>query len=234
MTTISASSDRISTSTAEAPPGHSSRDDEPGARNRMPTAPRHSSIEDLHALLIGASFVAFGLVLLKAAGLVTGGLAGVALIISYLTGWAVGPIFVSVNLPFFLFAQRRFGWVFTLKSLATMTVLALFSSWMPRWLQVEGVQPAFAAVFGGSLIGIGVLSLVRHRASVGGIGILALYLQERKGLSAGIVQMVFDLVIMVAAILAIDPAHVGYSALSTVALNLVMIAYHRPGRYFAA
>jgi uncharacterized membrane-anchored protein YitT (DUF2179 family) len=234
MYTISASSDRNSSSATEDAPGRSCGESESVLPNRTPAAPRHSSAEDLHALLIGSSFVAFGLVLLKAAGLVTGGLAGVALIISYLTGWTVGPIFVAVNLPFFLFAQRRFGWIFTLKSLATMTVLALFSSWMPRWLQVEGVQPAFAAIFGGSLIGIGVLSLVRHRASVGGIGILALYLQERKGLSAGIVHMVFDVVIMAAAILAIDPAHLGYSALSAVALNLVMIAYHRPGRYFAA
>ena len=38
---------------------------------------RHSALEDVHALLIGSSFIAVGLTLLKAAGLVTGGVAGV-------------------------------------------------------------------------------------------------------------------------------------------------------------
>jgi len=195
--------------------------------------PQHSPSEDAHALLIGSSFVAFGLVLLKAAGLVTGGLAGVALIISYLTAWPVGLIFIGLNLPFFLFAQRRFGWSFTLKSLVTMITLALFSFWMPKWLSVDGVNPTFAAIFGGSLIGIGVLSLVRHRASVGGIGILALHLQERQGMNAGTVQMTFDVAIITSALVAIDPPHLILSAVSAFALNLVMIAYHRPGRYFS-
>jgi uncharacterized membrane-anchored protein YitT (DUF2179 family) len=194
-------------------------------------APPHSLAEDVHALLIGSSFAAFGLVMLKAAGLVTGGVAGIALIVSYLTGWPVGLLFVAINLPFFLLAQRRMGWVFTLKSMATMLALALFSTLIPGWMKLEGVNPAFAAIFGGTLIGMGILSLARHRASVGGIGILALYLQERRGISAGLVQMVADVAIVSAAFGVIDLARLGYSALSALALSLVMLAYHRPGRY---
>lgn len=194
-------------------------------------APPHSLVEDAHALLMGSSFAAFGLVMLKGAGLVTGGLAGVALTISYLTGWPVGFLFVAINLPFFVLAQRKLGWLFTLKSLASMFALGLLSSWMPQWLKLEGVGPAFAAIFGGSLIGMGVLSLARHRASVGGIGILALYLQQRRGISAGLVQMMLDVLILAGAFAAIDVTQLGYSVMSAVALNLVMVAYHRPGRY---
>lgn len=192
---------------------------------------QHSLVEDAHALLLGSSFIAFGLVLLRAAGLVTGGLAGVALIVSYATGWPVGPLFVAINLPFFLFAQRRFGWEFTIKSAGAMAALAAFSAVVPQCLRMSGVQPAFAAVFGGSLIGIGVLSLVRHRASVGGIGILALYLQEQRGLSAGLVQMICDVVIIACAFTVLDVMRLVLSILSVIALNLVMAAYHRPGRY---
>lgn len=61
---------------------------------------RHTALEDVHALLIGSSFIAVGLTLLKAAGLVTGGVAGVALIVSYLGGWPVGTVFFLLNLPF--------------------------------------------------------------------------------------------------------------------------------------
>ena len=130
---------------------------------------------------MGSSFVAFGLVLLKAAGLITGGVAGLALMTSYKTGWPVGARCVAINLPFFILAQRRLGWMFTLKSAAAMAAIALFSMLMPQWLHLDGANVAFAAVFGGSLIGMGVLSLARHRASVGGVGIIALYLQERRG-----------------------------------------------------
>ena len=79
--------------------------------------------------------------------------------------------------------------MFTIKSLLTIIGLAAFVAAMPGWLRISGVQPAFAALFGGSLIGMGMLSLAKHRASVGGVSILALYLQDRRGWSAGVVQL---------------------------------------------
>lgn len=194
-------------------------------------APRHSRLEDVHALLLGSSFAAFGLVMLNAAGLVTGGVAGIALIMAYTTGLPIGFLFVIINLPFFLLAQRRMGWPFTLKSLISMLALAGLSHFIPTWLRLEGVNPVFAAVFGGTLIGMGVLSLARHKSSVGGVGIMALYLQEHRGWSAGLVQMVVDVLIIVASILIIYPWAAFYSTISAIALNIVMLAYHRPGRY---
>lgn len=201
----------------------------------MSTRPRaaapHSRIEDAHALLMGSSFVAFGLVMLKAAGLVTAGVAGIALVLSYALAWPIGPLFVAINLPFFLFAQRSMGVTFTIKSLGAMTILATLARLMPLWLHMGSVQPAFAAVFGGSLIGMGVLSLTRHKASVGGIGIVSLLLQEKRGWNAGLTQMAFDVVIIGTALPVVGLVKVGYSILSAVALNGVMFAYHRPGRY---
>lgn len=201
------------------------------AQSDPAAAPPHSLAEDAHAILLGSSFAAFGLLLLNAAGISTGGLAGIALVASYLTGWPVGAIFMALNLPFLLLARSRLGWAFTIKSVSTMAALALLSALMPSWVAVGLIRPAFAAVFGGSLIGIAVLSLARHRASVGGIGILALYLQERRGLSAGLIQLVVDVAVVGAAACVLSLERVIWSALSAIALNLVMFAYHRPGRY---
>ncbi|MBW8859181.1 MAG: YitT family protein, partial [Caulobacter sp.] len=114
------------------------------------SAARHTPLEDVHALLIGSSFIAVGLTLLKAAGLVTGGVAGVALIISYLTHWPVGVVFLALNIPFYVLAQRTLGWMFTAKTLATNLLLAGLAWGMPHWLKVTGVDPVFAAVFGGT------------------------------------------------------------------------------------
>jgi uncharacterized membrane-anchored protein YitT (DUF2179 family) len=192
---------------------------------------RHSRLEDAHALLIGTGFTAFGLVMLKTGGLVTGGLAGVALVVSYMTGWPTGIVFVVINLPFFLLASKRLGAAFTLKSLLALVLLAAFTMAIPGWIHLTAASHTFCAIFGGSVIGIGVLSLARHRCSIGGIGILALFLQEKRGLNAGAVQLAFDLAIIAGAVAAIGYERASYSIVSAVSLNLVMIAYHRPGRY---
>lgn len=182
-------------------------------------------------MLIGSSFAALGVVMLKSAGLVTGGVAGIALILAYSTHWPVGPLFFALNLPFFIIAQRTMGWTFTLRSLATTGLLSFFTVVMPGWLHIADIQPVFAAIFGGSLIGMGVLALARHRSSVGGIGILAIWLHEKRGINAGKVQMTCDAMIVTSAFLVIDPRHLVLSVLSAITLSLVLIAYHRPGRY---
>lgn len=192
---------------------------------------RHSALEDIHALLIGSSFIAVGLTLLKAAGLVTGGVAGVALIISYLSDWPVGVVFFVLNLPFYVLAQRTLGWTFTFKTLATNLLLAGMAWGMPQWLKVGGIDPIFSAVFGGTIIGMGILALARHRSSVGGVGVLALYLQERRGISAGKVQMAADCVVVAAAFFTISFDKLLLSIASAVALSAVIIANHKPGRY---
>lgn len=201
----------------------------------MPSTPRpappHSGVEDLHALLMGSSFAAFGLVLLKSAGLVTAGVAGIALVVSYATAWPVGPLFVAINLPFFCLAQKSMGAMFTIKSLAAMIALAVVARFMPVWPHLDSIQPAFAAIFGGSLVGMGVLALARHRASVGGIGILSLLLQDRRGWNPGLTQMAIDAIIIAVAVPIVGIEKAGYSILSAAALNGVMFAYHRPGRY---
>lgn len=194
-------------------------------------ATRHTPIEDIHALLIGTSFIAVGLTLLKTAGLVTGGIAGIALIISYLGGWPVGVVFFVLNLPFYVFAQRALGWTFTLKTLVVNILLTGLTLALPHWLKLQGVNPVFAAVFGGTIIGMGILALARHRSSVGGVGVLGLWLQEKHGISAGKVQMATDVLVVGAAFMVVSFDKLLLSILSAVALSIVIIANHKPGRY---
>jgi uncharacterized membrane-anchored protein YitT (DUF2179 family) len=73
--------------------------------------------------------------------------------------------------------------------------------------------------------------LFRHKASLGGINILALYLQQHRGWRAGKVQMAIDCVIVLAAFAVVEPWRIAVSVLGAVALNLVVAVNHRPGRY---
>ena len=198
-----------------------------------PTVTRHTWLEDAQALLIGTLLVALAVAMFKQAGLLSGGTAGLAFLAHYLGGWSFGTAFFVLNLPFYWLAWRRMGRAFTLKTFLAVALLSLESDWLPRGLAFSTLHPGLAAVLGGVLLGNGFLILFRHRASLGGVGILALVLQEQRGWRAGHVQMAVDVLIVIAALVTVPWERVAMSLLGAVVLNLVLATNHRPGRYVA-
>ena len=196
-----------------------------------PSASRHSAFEDAQAIVTGALFIALGVAMFATAGLLTGGTAGLAFLIHYATGWSFGGVFFVINLPFYFLALRTMGRAFTVKTFCAIAALSLFSELMPRVLRFDFLQPVYAGVMGGFLIGAGLLMLFRHKASLGGLNIVVLYLQERHGWRAGKVQMAIDCLIVLAAFAIVEPWLIAVSVLGAVALNLVVAVNHRPGRY---
>ena len=192
---------------------------------------RHSHAEDVQGMVLATLVASLGLAIFAKGGLMIGGMAGMALLVHYAVGWNFGLVFVLVNLPFYWVAVRRMGWEFTLKTAAAVTTCGLLTDVLPRWMEFAHVTPLFAAVAGGSLAGLGILFFIRHRASLGGIGILAVYLQRTRGWSAGKVQMSFDAVLMLVSFSVLSPINVMYSAIGALVLSLVLMFNHRPGRY---
>lgn len=193
---------------------------------------RHTLFEDAQALVTAALFVALGVAMFAHAGLLTGGTAGVAFLIHYATGWRFGVVFFLINLPFAWFALRAMGVRFTIKTFVAVGLLSAFTEMlMPVVLRFDALQPLYAAVMGGFLIGAGLLMLFRHHASLGGLNVLVLWLQQRRGWRAGKVQMAFDCLIVIAALAIVEPALVLLSVVGAVALNLVVAVNHKPGRY---
>ncbi len=89
------------------------------------------------------------------------------------------------------------------------------------------------AVLGGVISGAGLLAIFRHRASLGGVGIVALYIQERTGFRAGWTQLLVDLVIFALALLTLPLRAVTLSLAGAVVLNAVIAINHRRDRYIA-
>jgi hypothetical protein len=156
----------------------------------------HSGIEDTFALVIGTLLMALGIAMFEHACLIDGGTAGIAFLLHYASGIAFGHAFFLIYLPFYWLAWRQLGRAFTLKTFAAVLLLAAVSELAPAFVGVWRLQPLFAAVCGALLIGVGLLILFRHRASVGGVGIAAVALQERLGWRAGKVQMAADVAIL--------------------------------------
>ena len=142
-------------------------------------------------------------------------------------------MFFVLNLPFYWLAWRKLGGAFTLKTFAAVLLLSVLTDLQSRFLQIVQLQPLYAAVAGGLITGTGFLVLFRHRCSLGGVGILALYLQDRHGWRAGKVQMAVDCGIVLLALFTVEPLRVAWSIAGAVALNLVLAMNHRPGRYMA-
>jgi len=191
----------------------------------------HSNFEDMQALCAGTLFVAMAMMLFKEAGLLTGGTAGLAFLLHYASGVDFGKLFFLVNLPFYWFAWRQMGRAFSLKTFGAIAMLSLMTDLGPRFVAIQSLHPAFAAVFGGLLMGTGCLFLARHRASLGGASVVALYLQERRGIRAGKVQLAIDLGVVVLALAVVEPSRVAWSVLGAAMTGGFLWVNHKPGRY---
>jgi uncharacterized membrane-anchored protein YitT (DUF2179 family) len=191
----------------------------------------HNFFEDAQAILVAPLIFAFAVMLFREAGLLTGGTVGIAFLAHYLSGWSIGALLIAINLPFYGLALRAMGKAFTIKTFLSVGLLALYTELLPGLIQVQGLNRWFAAVMGGFLAGISLLMLIRHKASLGGLGILVIHLQNTRGWRAGKLQMAADCVILLAAIFIRDPLSVGLSIVGALALNLVIAVNHKAGRY---
>lgn len=191
----------------------------------------HSVAEDILGILTGTFLVSLGLHLLHAAGAVTGGTAGLSLLLGHATGWPFWVLFAAVNLPFALLAVWRRGWDFTIRTIVCIALVSGFAPLHDALFPIGGLEPLYGTLAGNLLAGVGVLILFRHRGSVGGINIIGLEIQDRTGFRAGWTMMIFDVLIVALALLVVPWPNVVMSAIGAILLNLVLALNHRPGRY---
>ena len=191
----------------------------------------YTRFEDMQGLLLASIQSALGLHLLRAAGLMTGGTAGMALLISYATGWAFGAVFFVINLPFYWFAYRARGTMFCIKSLASVTMVSVLAEAVKPLLVMAHIIAPPAAVLFGATTGVGLLGLFRHSGSLGGVSVIALILQDRYGFKAGWTQTIHDLVLFGVALWLMPLDKVAWSLMGAVILNLVIAFNHRRDWY---
>lgn len=197
-----------------------------------PRAP-HRLHEDLLALFIGCFVIAFGVMLLQQSHAVTGGTAGLAFLLHYRLGLSFGLAFFLLNLPFYYLAFRRMGRAFVVKTFCAVSLLSVFTEVHPHFISTAPISPFYGALLGNVLMGLGFIVLFRHKASLGGINILALYLQDRHGIRAGQLQMGVDVLIILGSLSLLPWPVLLASVGGAVVLNLIIAMNHRPHRYLA-
>ncbi len=196
--------------------------------------PSHHTVwEDVQGIFASVLLVALAIGLFQKLGLITSGIAGLAIVLHYATGWQTGLVFFLLNLPFYYIAITRLGWVFAFKTFGAVALLAVLVDLQSNLIVFESINPVFGALAGGVRVGFGLLGVFRHRASLGGFGILSVWLQDRFGIRAGLSMLALDLGTFCFAMFVAPWELVAFSLFGAVVLNIFLAINHRPDRYIA-
>lgn len=198
-----------------------------------PASARHTLIDDMQGVVSGTVLASLSVMFLHGAGLFTGQIAGLSLVISYLSGWSFGVVFFMLNLPFYWLAVKRMGVRFTVRTVISVALLSGMTEIWPHAMSLANLHPAAAAIMAGVTAGAGLLALFRHGASLGGVGIVALYLQDKTGFRAGKTQILFDCCVFIFAMFVLPLDRVLWSLLGAMVVNFVIAMNHRRDWYVA-
>lgn len=204
-------------------------------RMTQPTEPPpgvpHSLFEDVYAVVVGTILLSLGVVILQKAQLAIGGVAGLALTVSYITGLPVGLLYAGLTLPMLAVTIRDMGRAFLVKTLLVTLGVFAVTSIAPMLFEIARINTPAAAIMGGTVIGMGALALARHAAGSGGSGALVLWFYRTKGWNAGRSQMTFDACVLLLSLFTLDLTRMLWSLLGVAATGGILYVWHRPGRY---
>lgn len=147
-------------------------------------------------ITLGASLMAVGLeIFLVPNNVIDGGITGISIMLSYVTGMKLGIFLFILNIPFFFIGYKQIGKTFALSTLYGIIVLSIVTTLL------HPVQPftqdiLLATVFGGIILGIGVGIVIRYGGSLDGTEILAILFNNKLPFSVGEIIMFFNLFIL--------------------------------------
>ncbi|MFB7138556.1 YitT family protein [Gottfriedia sp. NPDC056225] len=151
------------------------------------------------AMLIGSLLVATGLeIFLVPNDVIDGGITGISIMVSHLTGLPLGVFLFVLNLPFFYLGYKQIGKTFAISTILGITVLSYLTS-MFHHIPAFTEDILLATIFGGMVLGVGVGLAIRFGGALDGIEILAIIINSKIPFSVGEIIMVFNLFILGAA-----------------------------------
>lgn len=122
-----------------------------------------------------------------------GGFTGVATALSHLSGVPSGTVLLALNIPLLIFAFKKMGGGFILKTVAVTFLLSFSLNIAENIVPEFVVNPVLASVFGGIMSGFGLSLILLRGATTGGVDIVAMLINSKKPhFSLGRIIMLFD------------------------------------------
>ncbi|RFU70813.1 YitT family protein [Peribacillus saganii] len=149
-------------------------------------------------LLITAGAVLMGVgleIFLVPNNVIDGGIVGVSIMLSYITGWQLGLFIFILNIPFFFIGYKQIGKTFAFSTLYGILILSVTTTLLHPVPPLTN-DVLLATVFGGIVLGIGVGMVIRYGGSLDGTEILAILANKKLPFSVGEIIMFFNLFIL--------------------------------------
>lgn len=182
-------------------------------------------------ILLGNFLVAFAVsTLMLSHGIVVGGVSGLGAVAQHYLHIPVSLAVAVLNGALFVLGLVVLGRRFALTTLASTLVFPVYLRVLEQWPALLGwlPDPLAAALVAGCCVGFGIGLVIRAGASTGGVDILALALNKKRGVPVHMALYAIDLVVLVLQLPMRDIMQVFYglaaTALSSVVLNKVLAA----------
>ena len=151
-------------------------------------------ISEYVQILLGILLASIGLkAFLLPNGFLDGGVTGIAILISEITGWDVSWLLVVTSLPFLIIAWLKVSRNTVIKSIVSIIILSLFIYFENFNAITE--DKLLISIFGGLLLGAGIGLTIKNGAVLDGAEILGVFIHDKYGLSIGRVILVFNIVL---------------------------------------
>lgn len=146
------------------------------------------------AILIGLGIISAGFGLkgfLLPNNFIDGGVTGISLLTTAVTGFSLPILIIVINLPFMILGYAQISKSFAFKSIAAILGLALALALIDY--PVITSDKLLISVFGGFFLGAGIGLSIRGGGVLDGTEVLAIHLSRRTGLTIGDIILVFNI-----------------------------------------
>ncbi|GAB7388169.1 YitT family protein [Bacillaceae bacterium] len=158
--------------------------------------PKSRVLQRAFFIFLGAVLVSIGLeIFLVPNRIIDGGIVGVSIILSHITGMPLGLFLLLLNTPFFFLGYKQIGKTFALSTLYGVSVMSAGTMLLHPVPPLTD-DPLLASVFGGIVLGIGVGMVIRYGGSLDGTEVLAILINKNTPFSVGEVVMFFNIFIL--------------------------------------
>lgn len=127
--------------------------------------------------------------------LIDGGVTGIAMMVSHLTGLSLGLFLFILNLPFLYFGYKQIGKSFAISVSYGIIVLSIATSLIPHTGAFTN-DTLLATVLGGVMLGIGVGIAIRSGGCLDGSETLAIMFNKKTPFSVGQIILFMNLFIL--------------------------------------
>lgn len=173
----------------------------------MKTLLQNNEIKNYLFIISGSLLLALSVVgFFSPNQIITGGTAGLSLLLHYITPFTIGTLIAAVNLPLLLVGLKYLGKMFAIRTFITIVLISIFIDILDTILHLQPfIQDiTLAAIFGGISIGVGLALVIKGNSSAGGSTIIARIISSKSEIKPGVVILLIDSTIIFSSLFIFD------------------------------